>query len=649
MDHRAILLRAPLAAGVLTFLLALPRGAAAQPAPVPGAPAQADGAPAQADGAPPASDAPPPPPAPGSPAAQGAPAAPAVTPPTFAQGGLASLLPGSLTSIRVEPPAPRFPAEVWSEDDFNARRRIAFGDIGVSLNAEYRANMTYIRPVSLNTYTNRNAHWIEHRMRLDLQADWADKVKIILSADMFDGVLWGDNGDFGGTPSSNYGISASARNPNVTRPCVALSAEGDPLDSTSYGYTLCEQNAINLRKLYTEISTPVGVFRIGRQPIIAGAGVQANDGEGRTNRFGMARTGNMVDRILFATKPLEAFKPKDQRNMSPSEGLILALGYDRIVTDSPQLFADDVSQWFSALIFSQPQHPLGKNLLATLFHVHRWNPSNATAINVVGLRANNTFPGGLSAGFDVAFNFGSTREVAEAYKFITNDPVVDQEILQLGARAVVRYDMFFGGSSNPKPSDPGLTAYLEFDYASGDPDPNVSTPLSQFVFAEDTNVGLLLFEHVLAFQTARSAAAGVETLRRLGATTYPAEVVNTRGAFTNAVALFPQVDVKPLPGLLLRGGVLMAWAESPVVDPVASLQARDGLSVQDDLVNFVGAPSIGRSYYGTELDLRIAYRLLDHVNFELEGAILLPGDALQNRQGEAARSTLVQARTTAFF
>jgi Alginate export len=190
---------------------------------------------------------------------------------------------------------------------------------------------------------------------------------------------------------------------------------------------------------------------------------------------------------------------------------------------------------------------------------------------------------------------------------------------------------------------------MELDYASGDPDPNVTTPLSQFVFAEDTNVGLLLFEHVMAFQTARASAAGVETLRRLGATTYPAEVVNTRGSFTNAVALFPQIDVRPANGLQLRAGVLFAWADAPVIDPVASLQARDGTLIEDDLINFVGAPAVGRKYYGTELDARLSYRLLDHVNFELEGAILLPGDALQNRQGEAVNSYLVQGRTTAFF
>ncbi len=556
-------------------------------------------------------------------------------------------LPGGLPPIRIETQTARFPAEPWSEDDFTPRRRIVFGDFGVSLNAEYRANGLVVNPLSLGTTTFRNASWIEHRLRLDLALDWQDKVRIHLSTDVLDGALWGDNGDFGGKPTSNAGIGASAKNPNVTKACVALASDGDPLQASSYGYTLCEQSAVSLRKLYTHISTPLGAFRIGRQSIVAGAGVQANDGEGRTNRFGFARTGNVVDRILFATKPLEAFKPKDKRNLTESEGLILALGYDRLVTDSPQLWSDDVSQWFTALIFRAPEHPLGKDLFATAYHVYRWNPSNATGINSMGVRAMSQLPFGFSAGFDVAYNIGSTREVAESYKVITNDPVVDQQVSQLGARAVLRWDNAWIGG------------YLEFDYASGDPDPNNRTPLTQFTFAEDSNVGLLLFEHVLAFQTARASAAGVETLRRLGAKSYPAEVVNTRGAFTNAVALFPQLEVRPVKSLLLRGGVLFAWAESPVIDPVASLQSRDGLSIEDDLVNYVGGPSVvrerpggpwvGRQYYGTEIDARVQYRMLDHVNFDLEGALLFPGDALQNKQGEAVRSGMVQGRVTAFF
>jgi hypothetical protein len=629
LSRRPAPLPSTLAAVTLAALCSA-RSAAAQPAPAP-----ADTA---APSAPPVDSAAPSTPPPAAPAASTAYPVPSAPAPAFvAAPDPTQKLLAALAAVHVDPPAARFPSEPWSDDDQSPRRRIAVGDFGVSLNAEYRANALVVQPISLNTSTFRDASWIEHRLRLDLTTDWQDKVRIVFSADVLDGVLWGDNGDFGGKPSSNAGIGASAKNPNVTRPCVALASDGDPLQASSYGYTLCEQNAISVRKLYTQISTPIGALRIGRQSIVAGAGVQANDGEGRANRFGFARTGNVVDRILFATKPLEAFKPKEQRNVSETEGLILALGYDRMVTDSPQLSMDDVSQWFTALLFRMPEHPLGKDLFATAYHVYRWNPSNSTAINSFGLRAFSHLPAGFSAGFDLAYNTGSTREVAEAYKLITNDPVVDQQVSQLGARAVVRWDNRW------------FTGYLEFDYASGDPDPSNRTPLTQFTFAEDSNVGLLLFKHVLAFQTARASAAGVEVLRRLGATSFPAEVINTRGAFTNAVALFPQVDFRPLPDLLLRGGVLFAWAESPVIDPVASLQAKDGLTIQDDLVNYVGGPSLGHMYYGTELDGRVRYRLLDHVNFDLEGAVLFPGDALRNKQGEAVRSGMVQGRVTAFF
>src|SRR5262249_18388603 len=156
------------------------------------------------------------------------------------------------------------------------------------------------------------------------------------STDLLDGVLWGDNGTFGGDPGSNSGSNVNAKNPNVTRPCVTLRGD-NPLDAQSYGYGICKGNEITLRKLYAEVVLPIGLLRVGRRPSNIGAGGQNNDAEGRTNRFGVSRTGNMVDRILFATKPLEAFKSKHAQDTSPNRGLIIALAYDRLVTDDPQL------------------------------------------------------------------------------------------------------------------------------------------------------------------------------------------------------------------------------------------------------------------------------------------------------------------------
>jgi hypothetical protein len=542
-----------------------------------------------------------------------------------ALGALALLTVSATTARAIEP---------WSDPDPPGEgRRWALNDFGFRAGAEYRGQFTYVNPIALNSETTRRVSWIEHRLRLETSIDYKDKIKIVASADLLDGVVWGDNGDFGGDPSSISGSNVNTRNPNVTRPCVGL-VGSDPLDAEAYGYSLCTGNQVSFRKLYGEVVTPIGVLRVGRMPVNIGTGVQAADGEGRPNRFGISRTGGLVDRVLFATKPLEAFKAPGNRDTSANKGLILAFAYDRWATDSPQLLGDDVNQWDTALRFMAPRYPLGQDLLLSAYHAHRWDAQYGTKIESLGFRVASRF-GPIHAGMDMAVNLGKTREINEAYKLITNDPPTDQTVRQIGLRAVVRYDHRL------------FTAYLEADYASGDDDPTARTPLTQFTFSEDTNVGLLLFKHIVGFQSARSSAAAVELLRRLGATSYPAEAVNTRGAFTNAFAIFPQVDVRPHRTVLLRGGVLAAWAPAKLIDPVASLQRRDGLTVKDDLVNFVGGTP--GSFYGVELDARAQWRFMDHFALDIEGALLFPGDALRDEDGYAVRSGMVQTRTTFFF
>jgi hypothetical protein len=152
----------------------------------------------------------------------------------------------------------------------------------------------------------------------------------------------------------------------------------------------------------------------------------------------------------------------------------------------------------------------------------------------------------------------------------------------------------------------------------------------------------------VAFQSARASAAGDAVLTRLSAPSLPAQAVATQGAFTNALAVFPQIDVRPLPGLLLRGGVLVAVAPAKVIDPIASLERRStGIPIADALVNYAGGKP--GSFYGAELDGRIQYRFLDHFLLDLEGAVLFPGNALENQDGYAVRSGLLQARTTFFL
>jgi hypothetical protein len=538
-------------------------------------------------------------------------------------------------TLLVAPYAHAVPPEPWSDPDPPAppERRPLGDEYGFRGAAEYRSQAIWVQPVSLNTTSDRNLEYIEQRLRLDATLDYRDIVKLTTSVDALDSVLWGNNGTLGQDPEPTSGAHVNTNNPNVATPCMVLQG-GNPADPRSYGYGLCPADPVFVRRVYGDVVTPVGLLRVGRQPFTVGAGTAVNDGDGRRNRFGVAYRGNTADRALFATKPLEAFKPADLRDRSEDRGLVLALMYDRLVTGDPQIYGDDLHDWVTFVRYLAPRYAWGRDLDLHLFHAYRWESDVATSVHAVGARATSRF-GDLWAGVDATVILGQTREVSQAFSLLTNDPVVTQTIKQFGARAVVRYDR------------PKWTAYLEADYASGDSDPSPRSDLTQFKFAEDTNVGLLLFKRVLAFQTGRAAAAGSALLKSLGAKSVPVEAVDTHGAFANAFALFPQADYRPVPDVLLRGGVLFAWAPAPVNDPIASVQHRDGVRAGDQVVNFAGGKPA--TYYGTELDGRFQWRFHEHFAFDLEGAILFPGAALADQNGDAVRSVLVQARTTFFF
>lgn len=524
--------------------------------------------------------------------------------------------------------------EPWSDDDGLGKPvRHEFGEYGFSAGSEYRANWLYVRPLSLNSIEQRNASWVEQRLRLDAAVDYDQKVKLVISADALDGVLWGDNGTFGGNPSSNSGTRAAAGIPNEARVGVGYLGYGDPVDPQNYGLVLQPAQPIVFRRAYGELSTSVGLLRIGRQPTTEGTSILVADGDRRANRFGYSGRGDSADRILFATKPLEGLKPKEQRDRSRDRGLFLIGFYDFPSQGRPQYFGDDNRGAGVALRWLDPD--TGSHVRTELManFAHRWEHQYDTVVNVFGAKAihrNGRFTGGIE-GVTVQ---GATREVSEALAKINADPIVRQDVGQWGARAVARWD------------EPTWTAYLELDFASGDRNPNPGTALTQLYFAEDANVGLLMFERVLWFASARSAVQGVAKLKEIGAPTFPNDRVDSEGSFTNAVAIFPQFDFKPTEDWLFRGGVLAAWAPTGLVDTSYTLQHRDGLQIEDDLVNYNG----GRpgKFYGVELDGRIRYKW--HVFlFDLESAVLFPGDAFYDQNRQAARSFLVQGRGTFVF
>jgi hypothetical protein len=524
--------------------------------------------------------------------------------------------------------------EPWDDRHELESNRHEFGDYGLVADAEYRAIWLYINPIALNSVTHRRASWIEHRLRIDTAIDYDERVALHLSLEGLDGTLWGDNGTFGGSPSRSSGIRVAASNPNNVKPAIGFTGGADRLDPDNYGFVFVPNDFVELRRVWGEVTLPVGVLRVGRQPATDGSGLLVASGDGHENRFGYGNDGDSSDRITFVTKPLEGLKPADQRDASADRGVFLMTFYDRVADGELRTFADNLHGVGLVLRSLDPRPAQRRDLELEAGYVHRWETEFDTNVNVLNLKGTARIDR-LSAGAEALVAFGGTREISEALALINSDSVVRQTIRQWGARGALRWD------------EPLWTAYLEVDFASGDRNPNPNSDLTQLTWAEDINVGLLMFERILAFESARSAASGVELLRRVTARTFPAERVDSEGSFTNAIAFFPQMDVRPEETLLLRGGMLLAWAPTGLVDPIATLRDRDGSEVEDDLVNFHG----GRpgTFYGVELDGRFQWRYLDRFVFDLEAAILFPGDAFYDENEQAARSVLVQGRTTFLF
>ncbi|GMV43062.1 MAG: hypothetical protein AMXMBFR64_47780 [Myxococcales bacterium] len=508
------------------------------------------------------------------------------------------------------------------------------------LGAEYRVRTLYVDPFDLSGTEVQDAKWTEQRLRLDLGFKWPKVGGVTVQLDLVDGVLFGDNGDFGKDPKPVSGLAVTSRAPNSAGWDIGLISGRDPLNADSYAPALVPIEPIRVNHAYGDVYLPFGLLRVGRQPVTAGASISAHDGS-RTNRWGVSTYSEVGDRVLFATKLDEAIKllTEDDHvaDASADNGVFLIFAWDWQVQDDIHATDDDLNQITAGLQWRVREADwLGvewKELLVSALMVHKFADDFDTAIWAFPLRAKATI-GPVALDLQYSIFTGGTREVSEGFAVLSSKPPGRQDVLAMGASAVI--DVLL---------DP-VTATLEFDFATGDADPRSRSALTTFTFARDTNVGLLLFDHILAFESARSAAVGIENLRQLNAPSFPLTEVSTEGRFTNAYALFPQVKVDALQGphhwLHVRFGALFAWPEAGVVDPITTILAEDGDRIDDDAVNFHGGKP--GSYYGTELDLQVQWTFRDLFTWTVEAAVLFPGDGLEDENGDAVTSFLVENR-----
>ncbi len=343
-----------------------------------------------------------------------------------------------------------------------------------------------------------------------------------------------------------------------------------------------------------------------------GLGLLANDGDHGwqpgSARFSDPRGGDNPLRFFFGTGPITSAKLR----MSVAGDFL----DHRLLTDDDILYDGDfASQAIAAITVGDDlDKPLARENtcgasscgIGVYAAVRRQESfyekeTRVLAIDVTG-HARVPFGATQLGWFFEAVGIGGSTELGPVERF------EERDVLQFGAALRMSVDR------------PRFGAVVDAVFASGDDEPD-----DGFVrdFKSDPNfeLGLLLFRHVIAAQSARAAFRAGDN-RLLPIPARDRELVPSYGGVTNTVAVFPRFRVRPFTGFEAYAGPLVALAPEPVADPVES--------------RIAGAPrtalgELEAHWLGTEIDLGLRYRLNiggAELTVGSEGGVLLPGRAL---------------------
>jgi hypothetical protein len=381
------------------------------------------------------------------------------------------------------------------------------------------------------------------------------------------------------------------------------------------------------RYLYVEVNSPVGVFRVGQQGAQWGMGLVANDGD-QVSLFGDHRRGALVERVLYATTPLGKGTP-----------LVLALGGDLVFQDETAdlLGGDRALQVFGVVAYRTKSaeigvYGVGRHQTRSGQAVDQYTPfGESLTVGVVDVAGRFDVPVPGSDAFaygevEAAAIFGSTSYVRGAYGANVDPtaPRSDELIRTYGGAATLGV-VKVAGSGQDRFGQ--VMGEVELGYASGDADPSDGVT-KRFTFDENHHVGLVLFDQVLRWKTARSATLAQDP--SIVARAQPGlEFLPSNGGVFGAQYINPRFVVRPRPWLDLKGGAVIAQTTADFVDPYQ-------FGALGNARNYDGGDPHAHDL-GVELDAGVAARFkVDRVavvQTGFEGGVLFPGHAFDDASG----------------
>jgi hypothetical protein len=496
------------------------------------------------------------------------------------------------------------------------------GLVRAQIHGEYQLRYTAMTSYTLTpTASVINAHpgaygdslgqnnFVSHWLRVTPRLQISDKVEIVGQMDLVTGVVLGD------VAHDTY--------PDYT-----------PRDDYN-GFS-----NVQPRWLYADWHSPIGLFRVGQQPAHWGMGIVANDGD-HPSLFGDYRYGNIVEQILFATKPFGEKSP-----------FVVAVMGNLVFRDNTALLTRGDHAWQGVLAAFYEEGPNMFGVYGVYRHQTRDRTSgsdlypysdrlNVGVIDLAGHFAAPIVTPGTPAyvfgAFEAATILGTTNAERTNEQALTGTTT---DVRSYGGAASVGFVLgqhadhkYRRRQLHTKGARPELygkfVSQLEIGYASGDADPNDGVE-KRFTFDGNHRVGLILFDEVMRFATARSAAAAQDPLLANGQRPAPGvDLLPSQGGVFGAQYVNPTMVYRPCAWFDLKGGAVIATTTADLVDPYR-------LATQGAYVNYRGGDS-KRHDLGVELDVGTEARIpLDFdmtLQLGAQGGVLFPGGALADAGG----------------
>lgn len=505
--------------------------------------------------------------------------------------------------------------------------------IDFGLKGYYRTRAELTHDLDLQTHNKGITHdndrfgiiqFNQMRLRLGPSIKINDNLAIYSEFDIFDNIVFG---------------SKANKNFQILSPVVGtLTLPSGAGTIGEVGGAAGENDSIHVRRAWMEVLTPIGKFKVGRQPSHWGLGIFQNDGDEHQGDF-----GDNQDRVLYLTQL--SFKDHSALSLGLLWDIPFEAQFDPRIQGLGGTIRDngqDAKQVALIGYYDRPDWSLG-----TFSGLRLRSGSTGTTMTAKDAKGN-TVAKGIDGNTRLYFTDIYSRYTHNEYTFQLEGVYIGGQITTGLAIDAIPFSSFSSSGSGAGiielPAKQGLRIFMaafeatgiydwggewsfKSGYASGDATP-LSTRITQYGFRPDYRVALMMFQKPLGVSPSMfgGTASDPSTNKKLtGGVPVTGNFINN--AFYVSAGYKHLIDVRdviPQANWLKAGGnITTAWAPKKNVN----------LSFKD-LLNNSNLPTLSektgsffKRWYGVELDLMVEALFFDHLYTTLETGVLIPGKA----------------------